>query len=95
MKIGLSYDLKEKIAPGQSAPEDAFEEYDSPETVAGLTAAIEAQGHSVVRLGGGREFLANILQNNIDFVAGNRFPLKNKTAMPFLNKVGNFIGGLS
>ncbi|MDP2932008.1 MAG: D-alanine--D-alanine ligase [Chloroflexota bacterium] len=68
MKIGLSYDLKEKIAPGQSVPEDAFEEYDSPETVAGLTAAIEAQGHSVVRLGGGREFLVNILHESVDFV---------------------------
>lgn len=32
-----------------------------------------------------------LLNNNLDFVAGNRFPLKNKTAMPFPNKAGNFM----
>jgi D-alanine-D-alanine ligase len=68
MKIGLSYDLKDSVPVGQEHPEDALEEYDSKETVEGLTAAIEAQGHSVVKLGGGREFLANILREKVDFV---------------------------
>ncbi len=67
MKIGLSYDLKQKLL-GQNEPEDAYEEYDSPETVMAITAALEAQSHSVVRLGGGREFLVNILQNDVDLV---------------------------
>ncbi len=68
MKIGLSYDLKDSICLGQGHPEDALEEYDSPETVNALAAAIEAQGHSAVRLGGGREFLSNITQCHVDFV---------------------------
>jgi D-alanine-D-alanine ligase len=69
MKIGLSYDLKEAVAPIISGqPEDALEEYDSVETVNALKAVIEAQGHSVVKLGGGREFLDHILQEKVDFV---------------------------
>ena len=68
MKIGLSYDLKETVGLGLYSPEDALEEYDSLETVEAIEAAIKAQGHSVVRLGGGRDFLSNILQEEIDFV---------------------------
>jgi D-alanine-D-alanine ligase len=68
MKIGLAYDLKDEVALYTEHAEDALEEYDSPETVAAIARALEMLGHSVVRLGGGREFLANILKNNIDFV---------------------------
>ncbi|HUU64320.1 MAG TPA: D-alanine--D-alanine ligase [Dehalococcoidia bacterium] len=68
MKIGLSYDLKQVVSPEQNQPEDALEEYDSQETVEAITKAIKAQGHSVVRLGGGRKFIANILLEDIDLV---------------------------
>jgi D-alanine-D-alanine ligase len=66
MKIGLSYDLKADMPPGNV--EDALEEYDAPETIVTLTAALESLGHSVTRLGGGREFLVNILSSNVDLV---------------------------
>ncbi|MDD5702159.1 MAG: ATP-grasp domain-containing protein [Dehalococcoidales bacterium] len=69
MKIGLSYDLKEtfaRLAAGQ--PEDAFEEYDSVETVEALKCAIEAGGHEVVKLGGGLKFLTRVLNTKVDFV---------------------------
>ena len=68
MKIGLAYDLKEAVISTPGCPEDALEEYDSPETVEAIATALETSGHSVVKLGGGREFINNILQNNIDFV---------------------------
>src|SRR4030043_11213 len=68
MKIGLAYDLKEAVVPASSCPEDTLEEYDSPETVAAIADALENLGHSVVKLGGGKEFIAHILQNNVDFV---------------------------
>lgn len=76
MNIGISYDLKEAVAPqplppgGEPGeqPEDAFEEYDSLETVEALKSAIQARGHSVVKLGGGREFLNRILESKVDFV---------------------------
>jgi D-alanine-D-alanine ligase len=68
MKIGLAYDLKDTVIPTSSSPEDALEEYDSPETVEAISAEIESLGHSVIKLGGGKEFVSNILQNDIDFV---------------------------
>jgi D-alanine-D-alanine ligase len=68
MIIGLSYDLKETVSSGPQGPEDALEEYDSLETVDALQKAIEAKGHSVVKLGGGRQFLKNILSEKVDCV---------------------------
>jgi len=73
MKIGLAYDLKEKVSEhqGQSnraAPDDILEEYDSPETVEGISSAIVGLGHSVIKLGGGREFLTRVLECEVDLV---------------------------
>jgi len=53
---------------GQNFPEDALEEYDSPETVTAIASALESQGHSVVKLGGGRVFLANVLREEVNLV---------------------------
>jgi D-alanine-D-alanine ligase len=68
MRIGLTYDLKEAVPLDPSGPEDALEEYDYAKTVELLSAAISSAGHSVVRLGGGKEFLENILREKTDFV---------------------------
>lgn len=68
MRIGLSYDLKEDLTTVAELPEDAFEEYDSLETVHALDEAICAHGHEVVRLGGGRGFLERVLNARVDFV---------------------------
>jgi D-alanine-D-alanine ligase len=64
----LSYDLKQEVGLEEAGPEDALEEYDSPQTVELIAAAFEAEGNLVVRLGGGREFLNNILSQNVDIV---------------------------
>jgi D-alanine-D-alanine ligase len=68
MRIGLSYDLKETIAIQQASCDDACEEYDPPETVGLIAAALEAEGHTVTMLGGGQEFLDKILHDKVDFV---------------------------
>ncbi len=68
MRIGISYDLKEDVAAGEGLPEDAFEEYDSRETIDALAAAIGAQGHETLRLGGGRGFLERVQASRVDFV---------------------------
>ena len=68
MQIGLSYDLKEAIPREQDCLDDAFEEYDSSETVELVSAALRAKGHSVVRLGGGSQFLDNIRRERVDIV---------------------------
>ena len=57
MRIGLAYDLKAAMPMAQDSPEDALEEYDSAETIEIISAALEAKGHAVVRLGGGAHFL--------------------------------------
>jgi D-alanine-D-alanine ligase len=67
MRIGLSYDLKTAVAE-YTAVEDALEEYDSPETLELISAALESAGHNVVRLGGGVTFLDNIRRENVDIV---------------------------
>jgi D-alanine-D-alanine ligase len=68
MRIGLSYDLKETIATQQASCDDAYEEYDSWETVELIATALEAGGHTVTMLGGGREFLDKILHDKVDLV---------------------------
>ncbi len=68
MRIGLSYDLKEKIVVHQAGCDDAFEEYDSLETVELIAANLATEGHTVTMLGGGRDFLSKILHEKVDFV---------------------------
>jgi D-alanine-D-alanine ligase len=68
MRIGLAYDLKEAINLEINSPQDALEEYDSAETVELIGTALESAGHSLVKLGGGVEFLINILRERVDLV---------------------------
>ncbi len=68
MRIGFAYDLKEAVSLEQTSPDDALEEYDSTETVELIMRALEAGEHSVIMLGGGREFLDNILREKVDIV---------------------------
>lgn len=68
MLIGLAYDLKDDVPLLQGEPEDAREEYDSLETVDSIANALHCLGHTVVRLGGGREFLDAVLKTPVDFV---------------------------
>jgi D-alanine-D-alanine ligase len=67
MRIGLSYDLKTAVGE-HLAVEDALEEYDSPETLELISAALESGGHRIVRLGGGVNFLDNVRRENVDIV---------------------------
>jgi D-alanine-D-alanine ligase len=68
MRVGLAYDLKEAISLPQAGCDDACEEYDSLETVELIATSLEAEGHTVIMLGGGRDFLSKVLQENVDFV---------------------------
>jgi D-alanine-D-alanine ligase len=68
MKIGLSYDIKQKAPQAAGLPEDAFEEYDSLETIDALAAAIGSEGHEVLRLGGGAAFLKAVTDTRPDLV---------------------------
>jgi D-alanine-D-alanine ligase len=68
LKIGITYDLKEAATLDAGAPDDAHEEFDSPHTIDALARALAGLGHSVVRLGDGREFLEKVLAERPDFV---------------------------
>ena len=68
MRIGLACDLRESVVLDGDSPEDALEEYDSAETVAIIKSSLEEAGHRVLVLGGGREFLGNILREDVDIV---------------------------
>jgi D-alanine-D-alanine ligase len=68
MRVGLSYDLKEAVVMKDAVTDDALEEYDSPTTIGYIQRAIEGLGHSTVRLGGGPEFIRNIIDEKVDIV---------------------------
>jgi D-alanine-D-alanine ligase len=68
MKIGITFDLKASIPRGPDAPDDADEEFDSPQTIEAIAAVLRGLGHTVTLLGDGREFLEKVLAEKPDFV---------------------------
>jgi D-alanine-D-alanine ligase len=69
MKIGIAYDLKSDFdSTTRTGPDDALEEYDSPATVDAIERVLVSRGHTVLRLGGGRNFLTSVLETPPDLV---------------------------
>ena len=69
MKIGIAYSLAPPAADRPpDGPDDRYEEFDKPETVEAIAAAIRADGHDVALLGDGREFLTRVLVDPPAFV---------------------------
>ncbi len=68
MRIGFAYDLKDAVPLEKCSPEDALEEYDHSATIELISNALTNLGHTVVKLGGGQEFLTNILREKVDIV---------------------------
>ena len=63
MRIGLTYDLREDYA-GRGLPEEALAEFDSPETIASIEAALEANGHRAERIGHVRALAARLVEGH-------------------------------
>jgi D-alanine-D-alanine ligase len=68
MKIGITFDLKASMLQGPGVPDDAYEEFDSPQTIEAIAAVLRGLGHTVALLGDGREFLEKVLAEKPDFV---------------------------
>ncbi len=72
MRIGITYDLKTEAAHGPQSvgdlPDDLQEEFDSPATIEAIACALRGLGHTVDKLGDGRELLARLLADPPDFV---------------------------
>jgi len=73
VKIGITYNLKQD--PADNLPPDAFEEFDTEETIDALAAALRSGGHETVKLGWGVEALKKIFteqcnseERGIDFI---------------------------
>jgi D-alanine-D-alanine ligase len=69
LRIGIAFDLvPNAIAETSSGPDDRYEEFDKPETLAALGDVLRGAGHEVVLLGDGREFLQRVLDDPPDLV---------------------------
>jgi D-alanine-D-alanine ligase len=71
MRIGITYNLKsdvDNIRPQHLLVEDAFEEFDAPQTIDAIAAVLEQNGHSVIRLGWGKAAMKRLLLEEADFV---------------------------
>ena len=67
MRIGIAYDLAPDHKP-PDGPDDRYEEFDKPETIEALAEVLRGEGHEIVLLGDGREFLGKALADPPDLV---------------------------
>src|SRR5262245_2476702 len=68
MRIGIAFDLKADAPLAPGLPDDWHEEFDSPDTVAAIAAALRRRGHAVVELGDGRGLVERLLADPPDLV---------------------------
>lgn len=70
MRIGFTYDLKSDWALAADDPHDANAEFDGPETVESVSAALASRGHKIIKIGNVRNLLARIgsLRDEVDIV---------------------------
>lgn len=68
MRIGIACTLKPTGPLPAGAPDDLYEEFDSPTTVQAIAEVFRSLGHEVVELGDGREFLEAVLRDPPDLV---------------------------
>lgn len=68
MRIGITYDLKSDAPPPMGMPDDFQEEFDSPATIQAIAAVLRGLGHTVEKLGDGRELLQRLLADPPEFV---------------------------
>jgi D-alanine-D-alanine ligase len=68
MRIGITYDLKSDAPVPEGLPDDFQEEFDSPVTIEAIASVLRGLGHTVKKLGDGREMLQRLLVDPPDFV---------------------------
>jgi D-alanine-D-alanine ligase len=68
MRIGITCTLKDAANDRSGAPDDAQEEFDSPETIAALAEVLRGRGHEVEVLGDGPPLLDRLRHHPPDFV---------------------------
>ena len=68
MHVGIAFDLKADHPVPANAPDDLFEEFDSPVTVQAIADVLRSAGHTVSELGNGKKLLTALLTSPPDFV---------------------------
>ena len=68
MRVGLTYDVKTDWQWQEGDPPDANAEFDKPETIEHIAAALEFGGHTVVRIGNVQSLLRQIENLSVDIV---------------------------
>jgi D-alanine-D-alanine ligase len=68
LRIGLAFDLVPGAEASYDGPDDRYEEFDKPETVAAIAEVLRGLGHDVVLLGDGRAMLERLLADPPDLV---------------------------
>ena len=68
MHIGIAFDLKPDGPLAAGAPDDQYEEFDSPATIQAIADVLRAAGHTVSELGNGRALLESLLKSPPDLV---------------------------
>ena len=68
MKIGITFNLRGHAPVPAGAPDDLYEEFDDPSTIAAIANVLRNLGHNVVELGDGREMLRKLLADPPEFV---------------------------
>lgn len=67
MRIGITFDLK-RCEPAGGFPDDWQEEFDSPQTIQAIAAALRQLGHEPILLGDGRPLIERLLKDPPDCV---------------------------
>jgi D-alanine-D-alanine ligase len=68
MRIGIAFDLKPHTPLPAGAPDDLHEEFDSPDTVKSIAAALRELGHEPIELGNGKSLLEKLLREPPELV---------------------------
>lgn len=68
MHFGIAFDLRPDEPLPAGAPDDQYEEFDSPATIRAIADALRAMGHTVSELGNGKPLLEALLKSPPDFV---------------------------
>jgi D-alanine-D-alanine ligase len=68
MRIGITYDLKNDLPVAGDLPDDALEEFDSPETIEAIATVLRQDRHEVVLLGDGEAMVRRVLACRPDLV---------------------------
>ncbi len=68
LRVGLTYNVKTEYPLKPGDPLDANAEFDHPDTITAIESALASGGHTVVRIGNGRQLLEQYDRLNVDIV---------------------------